>query len=168
MYATREFLLTSIKILKYGYKTPEQEPFKLPEELAISPTRLAPTPDFDPWFSWDEDQTHYCNLIQNLHCFPVDKSEQWLNEIFCQFQKFVNDNNLMQVKVLTNMWLQDEKQHAFPIMTPEDNFISSAKARLEKDFEYEKLNKETNKRMQKVIFSSLSCDITKILPSPER
>ena len=74
----------------------------------------------------------------------------------------------MQVKVLTNMWLQDEKQHAFPIMTPEDNFISSAKARLEKDFEYEKLNKETNKRMQKVIFSSLSCDITKILPSPER
>ena len=53
MDATREFVLPSIKILKYGYKTPEKEPFKLPEELEISPTRLAPTPDFDPWFSWD-------------------------------------------------------------------------------------------------------------------
>ena len=168
MDTNHEFVLPCIKILKYDYKTPEKEPFKLPEKLEISPTRLAPTPDFDPWFSRDEDQTHCCNLIQNLHCFPVDKSEQWLNEIFCQFQKFVNNNNLVRIKVLTNMWLQDGKQHAFPVKTPEDNFIPSAKARLEKDFEYEKLNKETNKRMQKDIFSSLNCDITKILPSPER
>ena len=81
----------------------------------------------------------------------MDKSEQWLNENFCQFQKFVNDNNLVRVKLLSNMWIQDGKQHAFPVMNPEDNFIPSAKARLKKDFEYKKLNKETNERMQKGI-----------------
>ena len=105
MDVIREFALPSIKILKYGYKTPEKEPFELPEELEISLTCLALTPDFDPWFSWDEDQTHCCNLIQNLHYIPIDKSEQWLKENFHQFQKFVNDNNLVSVKVLTNMWL---------------------------------------------------------------
>ena len=72
----------------------------------------------------------------------------------------------MRVKVLTNMWLQDGKQDAFPIMTPKDTFIPTAKVQLEKDFEYEKLNKETNETKQKDIFSALNCDITKILLSP--
>ena len=40
------------------------------------------------------------------------------------------------------MWLHDGKQHTFPVSTPEDNFEPSAKARLEKDFEYDKLNKK--------------------------
>ena len=166
MDATREFVLPSIKILKYGYKTPEKKLFELSEELEISPTCLALTPDFDPWFSRDEDQTHCCNLIQNLHCFPMETSKQWLNENFCQLKKFVNNNNLVRAKVLTNMWLQDGKNCAFPVKTSKDNFIPSAKARLEKNFEYEKLNKETNETKQKDIFSALNCDITKILLSP--
>ena len=160
--------LPSIRILKYGYETPEKTPFELPEELEVSPTHLAPTPDFDPWFSRVEDQTHCCDLVQNLHCFPVKKSEKWLNENFRQFQKFVNNNNLVRVKVLTNMWLQDGEQHSFPAQTPEDNFIPSAKARLQKDFEYEKLNKDTDAQIKKDIFSALNCDITKILPSTDR
>ena len=48
MDVTREFVLPSIKILKYGYQTFKKEPFELPEELKISLTCLAPTPDFDP------------------------------------------------------------------------------------------------------------------------
>jgi len=163
-----ELVLPSINILQYGYKTPEKKPFELPEELDVSPTCLAPTPDFDPWFSRDEDQIHCCSLIQNLHHFPLETSEQWLKENYCQFQKFVNDNNLVRVKVLTNMWLQDGKQHAFPAKTPEDNITPSAKARLEKDLEYEKLNKKYEEEEKKDIFSSLNCDITKILSSPEK
>ena len=61
MDATREFVLPSIMIPKYSYKTPEKEPSELPEELEISPTCLAPAHDFDPWFSRDEDRTHCCN-----------------------------------------------------------------------------------------------------------
>ena len=96
----------------------------------------------------------------------METSKQWLNENFCQLKKFVNNNNLVRAKVLTNMWLQDGKNCAFPVKTSKDNFIPSAKARLEKNFEYEKLNKETNETKQKDIFSALNCDITKILLSP--
>ena len=67
-----------------------------------------------------------------------------------------------------NMWLKDEKQYSFSIKTPKDTFIPSVKARLDKDFEYENLNKEYEEQEQKDIFSALICDITKILPSPEQ
>ena len=66
------------------------------------------------------------------------------------------------------MWLADGKQHSFPVKTPEDNYLPSAKARLEKDFEYENLNKK-NKGLQNTdVFSTLNCKITEILTSPER
>ena len=42
-------------------------------------------------------------------------------------QKNLNSNNLVRVKALTNMWLQDGKQHDFPTKTPDDNFLPSAK-----------------------------------------
>ena len=121
-----------------------------------------------PWFIHDDDQTHCLNLINNLNKFPIKSSEEWLNRNFCQFKKFVEDNELTRVKVLTNMWLADGEQHSFPVKTPEDNYLPSAKARLEKDFEYETLNKK-NKTLQKPdLFSKLNCKITKILSSPER
>ena len=40
------------------------------------------------------------------------------------------------------MWLQDGKQHSFPVSSPEDNTLLSAKAHLDKDFEYEELNQK--------------------------
>ena len=64
--------------------------------------------------------------------------------------------------------LQDGKQRTFSVKTPEDNFLPTAKAWLDKDFEYEKLNNQYEQQEKKDIFSSLNCDITKILPSPER
>lgn len=56
---------------------------------------------------------------------------------FVSFKNFVNDNELTRLKVLTNMWLKDGNQHSFPVSTPEDNSLPSAKTRLDKDFEYE-------------------------------
>ena len=44
--------------------------------------------------------------------------------------------------MLTNMWLDDGNQHSFLVKTPEDNYIPSVKAQLEKDFEYEEVNKK--------------------------
>ena len=72
------------------------------------------------------------------------------------------------MKVLTNMWLSDGQQHSFPVKTPEDNYLPPAKARLEKEFEYEALNKRNKGRQNADIFSSLDCKITEILSSPER
>ena len=87
---------------------------------------------------------------------------------FSSVQKFVEDNKLTRVKVLRIMWLADGEQHSFPVKTPEDNYLPSAKARLDKDFKYETLNKK-NKSLQKPnIFSKLNCKITEILSSPER
>ena len=40
------------------------------------------------------------------------------------------------------MWLNDSNQHSFPVKTPEVNYLPSAKAQLEKDFEYEEVNKK--------------------------
>ena len=99
--------------------------------------------------------------------FPFKSNEKWLNENFRQFQKFVNDNDLTRVKVLTNMWLQDVKQHSFPFSTPEENTLPSAKVCLDKDFEYEELNRKYKDRKEKEIFESLNCKITDILLSPE-
>ena len=88
-----------------------------------------------------QDDPIFClDLISNLDEFPIKSSEEWLNRNFCQFKKFVEDNNLTRVKVFTNMWLTDSKQHSFPVKTPDDNYVSSAKARFEKDFKYETLN----------------------------
>ncbi len=89
---------------------------------------MTPTPDLDPWFSNDDDQFHCITMIQNLNCFPFKITEYLLKENYCEFEKCVSKNYLEQVKVLTNMWLQDGKHHDFPIKTPEDNFISSTKA----------------------------------------
>jgi len=116
---------TEVKINKIGYLTPEKTPFKLGESFEVSPTHLTPTPITDYWFTDDDDQLHCTNLIKNLHEFPVKTSEDWLNKNFRQFKKFVNDNNLNRVKVLTNLWLHDGKQHSFPISTPEDNTLPS-------------------------------------------
>ena len=90
----------------------------------MAPTHLIPTPETDPWFSSFGDQKHCLSLIQNLTNFPLKSNKQWLNEKFCQFQKFVNNNDLTRVKVLTNMWLQDGNQHSFPVTTPEDNTLT--------------------------------------------
>ena len=103
-----------------------------------------------------------------MHEFPVERSVKWLNNIFLQFRKFVNDNNLIRVKVLTNLWLSDGNQHSFPIKTPEDNHIPSAKARLDKDFEFEELNKKYESKEEKDIFSALNCKVTDLLSSPDR
>ena len=134
----------------------------------MSPTRFTPTPELDAWFLDDDDQFHCLGLIQNLHEFPVKRSVEWLNNNFLQFRKFVNDNNLIYVKVLTDMWLSDGNQHSFPVKTPEDNHIPSAKARLEKDFEFEELNKKYDSRKEKDIFSALNCKVTDLLSSPDR
>ncbi len=41
-------VLPPIKILKnYGYKTPEEIPFKLPGNIQLSPTYYTPTPELD-------------------------------------------------------------------------------------------------------------------------
>ena len=72
------------------------------------------------------------------------------------------------MKVLTNMWLSNGQQHSFLVKTPEDNYLPSAKARLEKEFEYEALNKRNKGRQNDDIFSTLDYKITEILSSPER
>ena len=110
---TLSFVPKMIEIAKYGYETPTKEPFKSPENLEVSPTWFTPTPELDSWFLCDEDQFHCLGLIQNLHEFPIKRSEEWLNKKFCQFKKIVYDNNLIRVKVLTNMWLDDGLQHSF-------------------------------------------------------
>ena len=66
------------------------------------------------------------------------------------------------------MWLDDGKQHSFPVSTPVDNYIPSAKSRLEKDFEYVELNKKYDAIKDKDIVSSLNCKVTDLLPSPDR
>ena len=103
-----------------------------------------------------------------MHEFPFKRSVEWLNKNYCQFKKFVNDNNLIRVKVLTNIWLDYGNKHSFPVKTPEDNYIPSAKAQLEKDFEYEEVNKKYDARKDKDIFSSLNCKVTYLLSSPDR
>ena len=65
------------------------------------------------------------------------------------------------------MWLFDGQQHSFLVKTPKENYLPSAKARLEKEFEYEALNKKKG-RQKADIFSTLNCKITEILSSPER
>lgn len=60
------------------------------------------------------------------------------------------------------MWLQNEKQHAFPLKTTEDNFLPLAKAQLNKDFEYEQLNNKYDDEQKRDILSPLNCHITKI------
>ena len=90
-----------------------------------------------------QDDPIFClDLISNLDEFPIKSSEEWLNCNFCQFKKFVEDNDLTRVKVLTNMWLFDDQQDSFPVKAPEDNYLPSAKAQLEKEFKYETLNKK--------------------------
>ena len=162
------YVPSQIEIIKYGYKTPSKKPFELPDKLEVTPTHLTPTPELDAWFVDNDDQFHCLALIQNLHEFPIKSSEEWLNNNFCQFRKFVNDNNLSRVKVLTNMWLDDGNQHSFSVKTPEDNYSPSAKARLEKDFEFEEINKKYADRKEKDIFSSLNCKVTDLLSSPDR
>ena len=66
------------------------------------------------------------------------------------------------------MWLDDGKQHSFPVSTPVDNYIPSAKARLEKDFEYVEINKKYDAIKDKDIVSSLNCKVTDLLPSPNQ
>ncbi len=135
-------ILRQIEILKYGYKTSEKKPFHLQDSNQVSLTHLTLTPEMNAWFTNDDYQTHCNTLTQNLHKFPIKSSEKWLNENFCHFQKFANGNELTYVKVHTNMWLQDGNQHSFPVSTPEDKILPSAKAQLDKDFEYEELNWE--------------------------
>ena len=91
-------------------------------------------------------------MIQNLNYFPIESSKDWLNEKFCQFRKFVNDNNLTRVKILNNVGLQDDTQHSFPVKTSEDNFLPDAKEQLEKDFEFEELDQ--NIKIEKNMESS--------------
>ena len=129
---------------------------------------MTPTPIVSPWFKHNDDQLHCLNLINNLQEFPIKASEEWLNQNYRQFKKFVEDQELTRVMVLTNMWLADGKQHSFPAKTPEDNYLPSAKARLEKDFEYESLNVKNKVLQKKDIFSDLNCKITELLTSPER
>ena len=165
---TLSFVQSKIEISKYGYKTPMEKPFELSEKLEVSPTRFTPTPELDAWFLDDEDHFHCLGLIQNLYKFPVKRSINWLNNIFLQLRKFVNENNLVRVKVLTNMWLNDGNQHSFPVITLEDIHILSAKARLEKDFEFEELNKKYDGKKDKDIFSALNCEVSDLLSSPDR
>ncbi len=161
-------VIPQIEILKFGYSTPKKHPFKLKDHVQVYPTHSIPTPIVSPWFMHQDDQLHCTNLINNLNNFPIKSSEEWLNRNFHQFKKFVEDNDLTRVKILTNMWLADVKQHSFPVKTPEDNYLPSAKARLEKDFKYETLNNK-NKDLQNMdVFSSLKCKITEILSSPEQ
>ena len=71
---------------------------------------------------------------------------------FCQFEKFVNDNELTRIEILTNMWLSDDSQHSFPVKTPKHIYLPSAKIQLEKDFDYEELNRK-NKDKNRIISS---------------
>ena len=161
-------VLPQIEILKVGYTTPKKHPFKLEDRVQVSPTHLTPTLIVSPWFMHDEDQTHCLNLINNLNKFPIKTSEGMVKPKFSSVQKIVEDNELTRAKVLTNMRLADGEQHSFPVKTPEDNYLPSAKTRLEKDFKYKTLNKK-NKALQKPnIFSKLNCKITEILSSPKR
>ena len=66
------------------------------------------------------------------------------------------------------MWLDDGTQHAFPMKTPEDNYIPFSKACLEKDFEYKEINKKYDNQKEKYIFSSLKYKVTKLLSSSDR
>ena len=85
-----------------------------------------------------------------------------------QFKKFVTDNGMTRVKLLTNMWLQDGKQHSFPVSTPEDKYLPGVKAWLDKDLQYKELNRKKSFTEEKQIFSSLNCKITEILDEKER
>ena len=66
------------------------------------------------------------------------------------------------------MWLNDGNQHSFPVKTPEDNYIPSTKAWLEKDFKYEEVNKKYDAQKDKDVFSLLNCKVTDLLSSPDR
>ena len=66
------------------------------------------------------------------------------------------------------MWLDDGNQHSFPVTIPEDNCIPSAKARLEKDFEYEEVNKKYDAQKEKDIFSLLNYKVTDLISSSDR
>ena len=81
-------VLPRIKILKFGYKTLEKKTFKLPHSIKVSPTHLTSTPETDTWFTDDDDHLYCITLIKNSNNFPIESSKEWLNENFCQFQKF--------------------------------------------------------------------------------
>ena len=49
-----------------------------------------------------------------------------------------------------------------------DNYVPSAKARLEKDFQYEEINKKYDAWKDKDIFASLNCNFTDLMSSPDR
>ena len=66
------------------------------------------------------------------------------------------------------MKLWDGKQYLFPVSTPGDSTLPSAKARLDKDFEYEELNQKYKDRKETEILVSLNCKITDTLSSPEQ
>ena len=66
------------------------------------------------------------------------------------------------------MWLNDGNWHSAPVKTPEDNHLPSAKARVEKDFEYEKLNKKYDAQKEKDIFSLLNYKVTDLISSSDR
>ena len=163
-----DLVIPDIKILNYSYHTPEKKPFELNDPVEVLPTHLTPTPDLDPFFTDESDQIHCQQLIQNLNPFPIKCSEQWLKDNFRQFKRVVNVLDLTRVKVLTNMWLQDGKEHTFPAKTPEDNHPPGVRSRLDKDFECEELIKKIETEKKEDIFSSLNCDISKIISSPER
>ena len=161
-------LPTKIEFRKFGYLTPDKTPFALDDNLLVTPTHLTPTPELDAWFIDDDDQRHCSNLINNLDNFPFEGSKEWLNNNFRQFKKFVTDNGLTRVKLLTNLWLKDGKQHSFPASTPEDKYLPGAKARLDKDLQYEELNRKNSFTEENQIFTSLNCKITEILNEKER
>ncbi len=162
-------LPSNIEFRRFGYLTPEKKTFKLDENLQLTPTHLTPTPDLDIWFIDDDDKRHCNNLINNLNNSPLKCSEEWLNKNFCQFKKFVTDNGMTRVKLLTNMWLKDGKQHSFPVSTPEDKYLPGVKARLDKDLQFKELNsKKSSFTEVKQIFSSLNYKITEILDEKEQ
>ncbi len=135
-------VIPQIEILKVEYSTPKKKSFILKDHVQVLLTNLTPTPTpiVSPWFMHQDDQTHCTTLINNLNNFPVESSEKWLHQKFCQFKKFVEYNDLIRVKILTNMWLADGKQHSFPVKTQKNNYLPSANAWIEKDVEYETLN----------------------------
>ena len=60
--------------------------------------------------------------------------------------------DLPRVKVLTNMWLQDGKEHSFSAKTPKDNHHPVVKSRIDKDFECEQLLNKSKWRKKRIFF----------------
>ena len=68
-------VLSQIDVTKYGYTTSEKKPFELLDKIQVSTTHLTPTPEFDAWFTDDDDQLNCCAFIQKLNNFPVESSK---------------------------------------------------------------------------------------------